>query len=78
MGNSVKLFWIFLAPILLYIAHIFVSAFLGWFIGLFFGDCILGILAQCGITGYSMFEIGIFAGFLSGFFTKLITFNTKK
>lgn len=78
MDGFIKLFWICLLPMLTYVAHVFICGVLGWFIGLFFGDCILGILAQCGITGYSMFSIGIFFGFISGFFNRLITFNTKK
>ena len=48
-----------------------------WFIGLFFGNGILGMLSAMGIEGFSMWQIGIFMGFFSGFFKRIITINRK-
>lgn len=71
-----RMFWMFVgAPFVLALLNVFVGAFLGWFVGLFFGDAILGIFAQIGISGFSMWQIGAFLGFVCGFFRKLITFN---
>lgn len=56
-------------------------ALFGWFIGLFVGNTILGILAQIGISGYDMWQIGTFIGFIASFFTSPIRINdlrTKK
>ena len=53
-----------------------VGALVGWFIGLFFGETILGIFASLGVTGFSMWQIGAFLGFLSGFFKQ--TVKTKE
>lgn len=65
-------------PLLAYLTHVFSCGVLAWFVGLFFGHDILGILSQLNIVGYSMFEIGIFLGFVSGFFKTLITFDLPK
>ena len=45
-----------------------IGALSGWVVGLFFGDTILGILACLGITGFKMWQIGAFLGFVGGFF----------
>ncbi|MCF8482194.1 MAG: hypothetical protein K9H25_17355 [Rhodospirillum sp.] len=39
----------------------------GWFVGLFFGDTILGIARQLGVDGVNMFQLGAFAGFFGTF-----------
>ncbi len=44
------------------------GAFVGWVVGLFFGKTILGILACIGISGFKMWQIGVFLGFVGGFF----------
>ena len=71
--------WLFvIIPLLLMVANVLVGAISGWFVGLFFGDTILGILSQIGICDVSMWQVGAFIGFVAGFFTKLMSFNTKK
>lgn len=40
----------------------------GWFVGLFFGPTILSFLAQLGLHGFAMWQIGLCLGFLSAFF----------
>lgn len=50
-----------------------VGAFVGWLVGLFFGETILGIFACLGITGFKMWQIGAFLGFVSGFFRPSIS-----
>ena len=71
--------WLFVViPLLLVVANVLIGAISGWAVGLFFGDTILGILSQIGIYGFSMWQVGAFMGFVAGFFTKLISFNTKK
>ncbi len=71
--------WLFVViPLLLVVANVLIGAISGWAVGLFFGDTILGILSQIGIYGVSMWQVGAFMGFVAGFFTKLISFNTKK
>ena len=71
-------FMIVITPMLLCIVAVFFGAFLGWFIGLFFGETIIGIFAQIGIVGFSMWQIGAFLGFISCFFKNMITYNTKR
>lgn len=39
----------------------------GWVVGLVFGDTILGIAAQIGIKDVTMFQLGLFLGFVGGF-----------
>lgn len=51
------------------------GAVIGWFVGLFFGKAILGILACVGIKGFSMWQIGAALGFIGGFFTRKININ---
>lgn len=51
------------------------GAVIGWFVGLFFGKAILGILACVGINGFSMWQIGAALGFIGGFFTRKININ---
>lgn len=52
-----------------------IGAFLGgvcaWLIGLVFGDLILGFLAEHGIVGYTMFQLGVIFGFIGSFFRAL-------
>ena len=48
------------------------GAFVGWLVGLFFDETILGIFACLGITGYKMWQIGAFLGFVGGFFHSTI------
>ena len=43
------------------------GAFAGWVVGLFFGDTILGIASQLGIRNVTMWQLGAFLGFVSGF-----------
>ena len=50
-----------------------VGAFVGWLVGLFFDETILGIFACLGITGFKMWQIGAFLGFVSGFFRSSIS-----
>ena len=54
----------------------FLGAFSGWFVGLFFEETILGILSSLGVSGFSMWQIGAFLGFVGGFFR--MTNSTKK
>ena len=39
----------------------------GWTVGLFFGDTILGIVGQMGLHGITMPQLGAFLGFVGGF-----------
>lgn len=74
-----KAFVMFVAiPLLLIMLHVILSAIFGWVIGLFFGKAILGILSQIGISGYSMWQIGAFMGFVASFFSKYITYDVKR
>ena len=54
----------------------FIGALTGWIVGWFFGDTILSIFAYIGIKGFSMWQIGAFLGFVSGFF-RSVNFNLK-
>jgi pilus assembly protein TadC len=47
-------------------------------IGIFFSKPILGILASLGIEGFTMWQIGVFLGFLCGFFPKIEFTNQKE
>jgi small-conductance mechanosensitive channel len=45
----------------------------GWIVGLVFSDIILGIASQLGIHGVTMFQLGIFLGFVGGFLKTKVT-----
>ena len=45
----------------------------GWVVGIFFGDTILGILSQIGIKGITMWQFGVFMGFVGGFIRANVT-----
>lgn len=78
MGQALtKLFMIIAMPFVTFILHVLTCGVFAWFIGLFFGNGILGMLSAMGIEGFSMWQIGIFMGFFSGFFRRIITFNGK-
>ena len=49
----------------------------GWIVGWFFGDTILGILAQIGISNVSMFQVGAFLGFIASFFSKSLKIKNE-
>lgn len=51
------------------------GALVGWTVGLLFSDTVLGILKQIGIENVSMWQVGLFLGFVSSFF-KQPTSNT--
>ncbi len=41
----------------------------GWIMGWFFSETILNIFAAFGVKGFTMWEVGAFLGFISGYFT---------
>lgn len=51
----------------------FIGGFTGWVIGLFYGDTILRIFAQLGVKDITMFDLGIFLGFVGGFLKTKVT-----
>ena len=73
-----RLFAIVAFPFLTFFWHLLTCGIFGWIAGLFFGDSILDILAKFGIEGYTMWQIGIFLGFISGFFKRMISFNRNQ
>lgn len=52
----------------LIILNTLLGAISGWVVGLVFGETILAIFAKIGITGFTMFQIGAFLGFVGSFF----------
>ena len=45
----------------------------GWVVGWFFTETILGIFAALGIKGFAMWQVGAWLGFVSGFFRTVKT-----
>ena len=78
MEAIAKLFMLIVTPFVTFILHVLTCGVFAWFIGLFFGDGILEILSSLGIEGFSMWQIGIFMGFFSGFFKRMITFSDNR
>lgn len=83
MRNLIILLWqaflmFVVMPLFLMVLNVLFGAISGWLIGLFFGNTIIGVLDCVGISGFSMWEIGAFMGFIAGFFRKMITFNSNK
>ena len=82
MKNFIIVLWqtflVFVGIPLAFVLNVFIGAVSGWIVGLFFGNAILGILSQIGVSGFSMWQIGAFLGFISGFFRKMISFNNNK
>ncbi len=70
MNKMMIVLFAILTPILIVVSCI-ASTFFGgvasWIVGLAFEDTILGILAQLGITNVTMFQVGAFLGFVTGF-----------
>ena len=68
-----------MGPLLWFVAIKFLmtiaGALFGWIIGWFIGSTVLEILAQLGITGFSMWQIGAFLGFVGSFFGSTLNFN---
>jgi len=60
------------------IAGAFFGGAAGWIVGLVFGDTILGILAQLGVKGITMFQFGVFLGFVGGFLKTKTTVTAAK
>jgi hypothetical protein len=50
------------------IAGAFFGGVGGWFVGIVFGDLILGTLSAFGIKGLTMWQLGVTLGFLSIYF----------
>lgn len=61
----------FLLPVL----GTLIGAFMGWVVGLFFGETILAFLAAVGVTtsGLSMWQVGAAMGFLGSFLRTTIS-----
>ncbi len=63
----------FFTVMLLYIVTVILTTLMGgiaaWTVGLFFGKAILGLLATVGISGLTMWQIGVSLGFVLGFIT---------
>tara|TARA_R110000851_G_scaffold3701_2_gene15083 strand:- start:12 stop:251 length:240 start_codon:yes stop_codon:yes gene_type:complete len=53
---------------LLVICGAFFGGVSGWIVGLFFTETILGTLSAVGISGVTMWQLGVTLGFVSGFF----------
>ena len=45
----------------------------GWVVGLFFSNTILGIFSQLGIHDVSMWQVGAFLGFVGPFFRTVVS-----
>lgn len=53
------------------------GAVAGWIVGLFFGETILGILAQMGIHSITMWQFGAFMGFVGSFLKTKVACESK-
>lgn len=76
-----KLIYALLTAVMLFLGVLLstlMGTFIGWVVGWFFGKTILGILAAIGISGFKMWQIGAFLGFVSGFFRTSVSFNRRK
>lgn len=54
------------------------SGIFGWIVGWFFGETFLAIFAQIGITGFSMWQIGAFLGFIGSFLSPIVQQQNKQ
>lgn len=52
------------------IAGTLFGALAGWIVSLFFNETILTVLMALGIKGISLWQLGAFLGFVSGFFSR--------
>jgi hypothetical protein len=59
------------------IAASFMGGVAGWCVGLVFGDTILGIAGQFGLHGVTMFQLGVFLGFVGGFLKTKVSAEVK-
>lgn len=64
---------VFLVMFLGVIGSTLIGGFIGYVVGWFFANPILGIFEQMGIHGWTMFEIGAFLGFVGGFFRTYVS-----
>lgn len=67
---------IFLLPLIGTLCGLFV----GWAVGLFFADTVLGFLARIGVdvAGLTMWQVGAALGFLGTFFKTGVQYNAAK
>lgn len=59
------------APVIFILAALLstlAGAFIGWVVGWFFADTILGFIAALGVTGFKMWQVGAVLGFVGSFF----------
>lgn len=63
---------------LLIIARTFFGALAGWIVGLVFGGTILGIVAQLGVHGIVMWQLGAFLAFVGGFLATKVSATVKE
>jgi len=52
------------------------GAFSGWCVGLFYGDAILNIVSQLGITNTTMPQLGAALGFVGSFFRSTVNMKS--
>ena len=57
----------------LIILNALLGAGVGWVVGWFFSDTILGIFAALGVKGFAMWQMGAFLGFVGSFFRSTST-----
>ena len=69
---------VWLWVLLFKLVYVLMGVVFGWVIGLFFGATILGIWADLGISGYAMWQIGAFLGFVGSFFGSTTNFNKNQ
>jgi hypothetical protein len=64
-GFCVGIVIAFVAPL----CGVLIGAFMGWVVGLFFGDTILSFLARVGVdtAGLAVWQVGAAMGFLGSF-----------
>jgi len=79
MKTILALLGVFALIILFPLIGVLAGAFVGWVVGLFFEDTVMGFFARAGFdtAGYAMWQLGAALGFVGAFFRSTVTTDTK-
>ncbi len=75
MKTILALLGVFALIILFPLIGVLAGAFVGWVVGLFFEETVMGFFARAGFdtAGYAMWQLGASLGFVSAFFRAGVT-----
>lgn len=79
MKTFLAILGVFVLIICFSLIGVLAGAFVGWAVGLFFEETIMGFFSRLGFdtAGYAMWQLGAALGFVGAFFRSTVTTDTK-